>query len=164
MVSQKKKKPSTKVVPEKPRLQRWVVVGGVDKGGIVVREGREFTSEQLPERLSTGAIIEEEELQDNRLRFSRISGAGPDRGWITIHLKERDLVTRVNAEEPRAQESTSFLPSLPRIETQRHPRSAPPARSKQREVDPFHLPDIKNGARDVSHARRSRSLPESPRG
>ena len=37
----------------------WEVIGGGDKGGILVRSGQATSSDQLPERLSTGARVEE---------------------------------------------------------------------------------------------------------
>ena len=40
----------------------WRVVGGGDKGGIVVRRGEDVQSE-LCERLSTGAVVAEVDLQ-----------------------------------------------------------------------------------------------------
>eukprot|EP00971_Amphidinium_carterae_P019734 388827-Amphidinium_carterae.1 len=54
-----------------PLLQKrrcvWASVGsillsGADKGGIVVRTGRDTTTEQCAERLATGAIVEEVDL------------------------------------------------------------------------------------------------------
>ena len=38
---------------------RWKVVGGGDKGGILVREKKETSSEQLDARLATHAVVEE---------------------------------------------------------------------------------------------------------
>mmetsp|Transcript_47712 Transcript_47712/g.102216 ORF Transcript_47712/g.102216 Transcript_47712/m.102216 type:complete len:393 (+) Transcript_47712:86-1264(+) len=73
----------------------WEVVGGADKGGILVRAGAATTSEQLPDRLSTGAIVEELELAGERLHYSRVSGTGPSTGWVSIKLKEKALLQPV---------------------------------------------------------------------
>ena len=58
------------------RSPRWQVVGGVDKGGIVVRTGSALASEQLPERLATGAELEEVGTNGSRLHFRKLSGDG----------------------------------------------------------------------------------------
>ncbi|CAE7885358.1 unnamed protein product, partial [Symbiodinium microadriaticum] len=49
------------------RAQQWKVVGGVGKGGIIVRSSHDLQSEQLPERLATGSLVEQEELVGDRL-------------------------------------------------------------------------------------------------
>eukprot|EP00439_Symbiodinium_sp_Y106_P041523 s3440_g5.t1 len=38
-------------------MSKWEVVGGADKGGILVRKGQDLKSEQLADRLSTGALV-----------------------------------------------------------------------------------------------------------
>ena len=45
----------------------WEVVGGGDKGGILVRAGQATSSEQLAERLATGALVEQLQLIGERL-------------------------------------------------------------------------------------------------
>ena len=52
---------------------------------------------QATSRLSTGAIIEELELVGERLRFRRLSGTGPDEGWISISLKDKVLACRLSS-------------------------------------------------------------------
>jgi len=75
--------------------QIWEVVGGKEKGGIVVRAGVETSSAEL-ERLSTGALIEQIKLVDGRLNFKRLTGTGPGSGWISVKLKEKDLAVRTD--------------------------------------------------------------------
>lgn len=70
----------------------WRVVGGGEKGGIVVRQGEDTTSAECAQRLTTGAIIEELEFEDGRLKFAKIVGAGPDIGWVSIAFKGKPLV------------------------------------------------------------------------
>lgn len=82
--------------------QRWEVVGGADKGGILVRGGQSTTSEQLGDRLATGAVVEELELVGERLRYQKISGAGPDAGWVSTSLKDKELLVKVAAAAPAA--------------------------------------------------------------
>lgn len=72
----------------------WVVVGGGDKGGILVREGQATSSAQCSERLSTGSLVEELELQGERLHYKLLTGDGPGEGWISIKLKDKDLAVR----------------------------------------------------------------------
>jgi len=64
----------------------WEVIGGGDKGGIVVREGKDTASAQTPTRLATGALVEEVELDGERLCFRKICGDGPDSGWASLKL------------------------------------------------------------------------------
>ncbi|CAK0860910.1 unnamed protein product, partial [Prorocentrum cordatum] len=66
--------------------RRWVVVGGLGSGGIVVRAGPGARSEQLPERLGTGAVVLELALEAGRVHFSKVSGAGPCCGWACVRL------------------------------------------------------------------------------
>lgn len=73
---------------------RWRVVGGSDRGGIVVRLGREFGSPKLSERLSCGAIIAQAEVAGERLQYTLLQGPGPDTGWVSISLQGRDLLVR----------------------------------------------------------------------
>lgn len=82
--------------------QRWEVVGGVEAGGIVVRAGRGLSSEQLSDRLATGAVVREVELADDRLLYERLSGGGPDRGWVSVGVKGKALVVRQAEEVPPA--------------------------------------------------------------
>eukprot|EP00435_Cladocopium_sp_Y103_P038532 s906_g10.t1 len=73
----------------------WIVIGGADKGGILVRESEELSSESLEERLEYGALLQEEELKGSRLRYRKIYGKGPEIGWISTKIHGKELVTRV---------------------------------------------------------------------
>jgi len=72
----------------------WEVVGGADSGGIIVRQGKSTSSSQLPERLATGAIIEERSRQGERLHFNLVSGNGPSLGWVSMKLKDKELISK----------------------------------------------------------------------
>lgn len=72
----------------------WEVVGGKDKGGILVREGQALTSEALQERLSTGSEVEELELIGDRLRYRRLCGTGPELGWVSVRMSGKELMAR----------------------------------------------------------------------
>ncbi|CAE7833219.1 unnamed protein product [Symbiodinium sp. CCMP2592] len=73
-------------------VKRWEVVGGSDKGGILVREGQSTTSKQLADRLSTGALVEELDLRGERLQFKRLTGTGPETGWVSLSVSGKELV------------------------------------------------------------------------
>mmetsp|Transcript_72491 Transcript_72491/g.224040 ORF Transcript_72491/g.224040 Transcript_72491/m.224040 type:complete len:435 (-) Transcript_72491:213-1517(-) len=82
------------VPPTPPLLPRWEVVGGGDKGGILVREGQDTKSPQLPTRLATGAWVNELRIDGERLQFQKLWGEGPETGWVSITLSGRDLVVK----------------------------------------------------------------------
>jgi len=73
------------------KLPMWEIVGGADKGGILVRDGESTSSTQLPDRLSTGAIVEQLALKGQRLQYELKKGTGPQQGWISISLSGKDL-------------------------------------------------------------------------
>jgi surfactin synthase thioesterase subunit len=75
--------------------QKWTVVGGADKGGILVREGESIKSEATAERLSTGATIEEIELKGERLHYKLLEGTGPAEGWVGLSVSGKTLVEPV---------------------------------------------------------------------
>mmetsp|Transcript_82309 Transcript_82309/g.156500 ORF Transcript_82309/g.156500 Transcript_82309/m.156500 type:complete len:637 (-) Transcript_82309:13-1923(-) len=80
--------------------QLWEIVGGADKGGILVRHGRQLSSPEAASRFATGALVEEIELVGERLHCRLRSGSGPSEGWISITLKGKELARRTtrNAE------------------------------------------------------------------
>jgi len=73
----------------------WKIVGGVDKGGILVREGESVKSPMASERLSTEAIVAQLALQGDRLNYELLSGTGPKNGWISTRLKDNELAIRM---------------------------------------------------------------------
>mmetsp|Transcript_13222 Transcript_13222/g.36448 ORF Transcript_13222/g.36448 Transcript_13222/m.36448 type:complete len:383 (-) Transcript_13222:55-1203(-) len=62
----------------------WIVVGGGDTGGILVRQARSVQSPGYQTRLTTGTTVEELEVHGKRLHYRRIRGDGPDFGWVSI--------------------------------------------------------------------------------
>ncbi|CAE7341857.1 unnamed protein product [Symbiodinium microadriaticum] len=90
------------------------VVGGVGKGGIIVRCTSAVGSEQLPQRLETGAVVQELSLQGERLHYELISGVGPPQGWVSTSLQGRALLERADekADEVEALPDESALPAL----------------------------------------------------
>jgi len=71
---------------------RWEVIGGADKGGILVRTGQELKSPAASGRLSTGAIVEELALVGERLQYRLAQGSGPHEGWVSIRITSKDLL------------------------------------------------------------------------
>lgn len=87
----------------------WKVVGGGSKGGVLVREGNGTASLELPKRLATGAFVRELDLQGERLQYQKLLGAGPSIGWVSIKLKDNDLL--VHADAPAI--ATPMPPTIP---------------------------------------------------
>eukprot|EP00930_Biecheleria_cincta_P043409 TRINITY_DN2980_c0_g1_i1.p1 TRINITY_DN2980_c0_g1~~TRINITY_DN2980_c0_g1_i1.p1 ORF type:complete len:1004 (-),score=206.03 TRINITY_DN2980_c0_g1_i1:259-3243(-) len=81
------------------------VVGGGDRGGLIVRTELALTSPALESRLSTGSIVKGLECCEGRLHYELVDGAGPNSGWITMTLKDKDLVVS----KSDSQKSTSGL-------------------------------------------------------
>ncbi|CAE7839879.1 unnamed protein product [Symbiodinium necroappetens] len=49
----------------------------------------------MQQRLATGALIQELQLQVGRLHYRLLAGFGPEEGWVSISLKGRALAQRV---------------------------------------------------------------------
>ena len=84
----------------------WQIVGGADKGGILVRAGKELKSPEKSGRLSHGALVKELEfLENGRLHYEIVKGTGPETGWVSIAVSGKDLARRTPTpldEEPLA--------------------------------------------------------------
>jgi len=74
-----------------PGEQLWEIVGGADKGGILVRMGKETSAAKAADRLSTGALVRKIELDGDRLNYQLISGTGPPAGWVAVSLGKKSL-------------------------------------------------------------------------
>eukprot|EP00913_Durusdinium_trenchii_P028676 g26892.t1 len=70
-----------------PSVPLWEVVGGADKGGILVRDG-------------TGAKVEQLELKGQRLHYRLKSGPERHNGWISIALSGKDLAVLLRPHVP----------------------------------------------------------------
>jgi len=77
--------------------QRWVVIGGADRDGIVVRVGKSTSSALEAERLSTSAVVRQLDLEGERLHYERLTGFGPAFGWVSIKLKDKELLVKAEA-------------------------------------------------------------------
>lgn len=83
-------------LPSQMSRQVWEVVGGERSGGIVVRSGKDTSSEQLPERLATGALLVELDSNADRLRYEKLHGSGPASGWVSTRVGEKDLLKKAD--------------------------------------------------------------------
>jgi len=63
-------------------------------GGILVRKGNSLTSQQLPTRLSLGALVKELAIEGERLSYQKITGTGPLHGWVSLRLNQKDLLVK----------------------------------------------------------------------
>lgn len=69
----------------------WEIVGGKDSGGLLVRKAEDTGVKPLNERLSTGSVVFQLALNGQRLHYKLVSGDGPEEGWISIKLKDKEL-------------------------------------------------------------------------
>lgn len=67
-------------------VQCWKVVGGIDKGGIIVRTGEATSSPLAEDRLATDSLVEELAITGDRLQYRLIDGVGPATGWVSRKL------------------------------------------------------------------------------
>lgn len=81
--------------------QIWRVVGGSDKGGILVRAGAAPDSQKVDERLVTGALVEQLAMHGERLHYRLKDGCGPSAGWVSLFVSGKELLVKV-ASPPEA--------------------------------------------------------------
>jgi hypothetical protein len=91
-------------------VQHWKVVGGADKGGIVVRQGKDLKSEQENDRLSTDSVIRELGLVGSRLNYTVVTGKGPHTGWVSIALSGKPLCVKMEDDLGTAEGSAAPAP------------------------------------------------------
>lgn len=115
--------------------QLWEIVGGGETGGILVKDGKAFDSAKLKERLSTGAIVEEIVLEGERLNFKRLTGTGPEVGWISIKLPNKDLAVKTD-NDPREGEADDVEQIEPNRETSQEVKDMIKARCEKELAKP----------------------------
>lgn len=79
--------------------RQWVVVGGVNNGGIVVQLGNEAQAEDCDQRLATGATVQELKMEDGKILFKKIAGEGPPCGWASLAQNGEPLLLEANETE-----------------------------------------------------------------
>jgi len=87
--------------PEKPEIDiedfmlkgaTWKVIGGRSSGGIVVRKSEALNSPVLRFKLVPDAKVQVEEVVNSRLHYKRLSGDGPDFGWVSLQANGKMLL------------------------------------------------------------------------
>jgi len=126
-------------VAESTGGQTWKVIGGVGKGGIIVKKGKDFQSELENQRLSTSALIEELAVDCGRLQYRLLYGTGPKTGWVSLKFQDRDLVVKsdevvagsrvARAPPPRPMQPSDGFDAPPKQKVD-PPAFDPPAREK----------------------------------
>ena len=81
-----------------------------------MRAGIALNSPQLPQVLSTGALIEELSLSGHRLQYKRRSGIGPDEGCVSISCAGNRLVVKTQ-KVPLSDVGMLFYQSLSDLRT-----------------------------------------------
>lgn len=102
--------------------QFWEVVGGSDKGGILVRQEEGLDSQAQRMRLATGSLLKQFRLSGERLQYELLRGAGPASGWVTIRLPGKELVKRVASETNVSPIVAGNVADQPRHSTSSSPR------------------------------------------
>ncbi|CAE6914789.1 STE23 [Symbiodinium sp. CCMP2592] len=72
----------------------WEVTGGAAGDGILVRTGWSLSSPELSQRLATGAIIQQKDIRGERLLYAKVSGSGPQEGWVSLRSRGRALLAK----------------------------------------------------------------------
>lgn len=138
---------SAKPCPKSPqhiRSQRpeahqdiWIVSGGMFNGGIKVREGQDIMSEELPERLESGAFVRALEYCRccSRMRYELIVGRGPQTGWVSTRFKGQDLLTKKKS-KPKAAAKRRSKSRVSAIQEAEVPAASPAASAAAAEASP----------------------------
>mmetsp|Transcript_42335 Transcript_42335/g.75858 ORF Transcript_42335/g.75858 Transcript_42335/m.75858 type:complete len:646 (-) Transcript_42335:186-2123(-) len=85
-------KPPVLVAKESDNYQ--VVTGDGFRGGILVRLGEGVTSLAHRQPLSKGAIVRVLVTIGNRANFEKVSGEGPNYGWVSLHVRNKPLMQK----------------------------------------------------------------------
>ncbi|CAJ1457540.1 unnamed protein product [Effrenium voratum] len=75
----------------------WVVTGGVNPDGIVVRTSVELGSAELG-RLALQAKVRQLRILKGRLQYQLLSGHGPETGWVSLKVGGKELLEKAPEE------------------------------------------------------------------
>jgi len=67
----------------------------------LAKEGADLKSAEAG-RVSTGALVEELDLQGSRLKFKLLEGEGPAEGWVSLTLKDKPLLEKTDKKPANA--------------------------------------------------------------
>lgn len=87
-----------------------VLEGPGEHHGVLAREGRSLLSKPL-ERLAPGSLIKELERIGERLRFEKLSGCGPETGWISANRAAETLSSKEDKKVATTAKATNFTGS-----------------------------------------------------
>lgn len=79
-----------------------------------MRSDEDPTSNKLAVRLAHGARVRELEVIGNRLHFVKLAGEGPDSGWVSITIKDKELLTKVELTVFDSEPAGDIAPQVPR--------------------------------------------------
>jgi hypothetical protein len=96
-------------------VTKYKVIGGEASGGIKVRAGEDKESEELPARLSFGAEVECLELKKERLHYKKLTGDGPDEGWVSTKASGKPMMARMVAPSAGPKTVTKVMDGKPRV-------------------------------------------------
>lgn len=102
-------------------MVHYEVISCAELGGALVREGRSLTSKQIS-RLGLGAIVSEEELAGERVRFKKLAGTGPTSGWVSTKLLKK--CEQPKGAAPKPYKGTSLLVQAETIVLEKGPAAA----------------------------------------
>jgi len=77
----------------------YEVVGGVSSGGILVRTDVDLKSAPAISRLATGSVVQEIAQEGGRLLYKKLTGTGPDYGWVTVVASDKPLLVLAREDE-----------------------------------------------------------------
>eukprot|EP00811_Abedinium_folium_P012159 NODE_2126_length_2287_cov_7.325926.p1 GENE.NODE_2126_length_2287_cov_7.325926~~NODE_2126_length_2287_cov_7.325926.p1 ORF type:complete len:616 (+),score=139.73 NODE_2126_length_2287_cov_7.325926:155-1849(+) len=131
----------------------WEVVGGVGKGGIIVRKGLQTSSPQCDTRLSTGATLQELELVGERLCYELLTGTGPPTGWVSLSFQGKDLVAKRASEGAKLAAAAAAAPAA-----DDNPLTLELAQNLQQDLlHGFSAPDFQRKLKDLKALHPSQS-------
>jgi len=139
--------------------QRWRVVASNGTGGIAVREEVDMKSKIMPRRLELNALVEQEEQDNNRIRFSLVEGEGPSSGWVSVVMAGKDQLVKEGPAPDRAtSQSRSAAKALGLSAGGGEEKTAPPKQTPQEYWASFapRTNDLKEGR--PKHNTRPQSL------
>jgi len=77
--------------------QTWKVIGGENKGGIIVKRAKELDSALETQRLSTSSLVEELQRDGDRISYRLLYGSGPRTGWVSLRVHDKELLVKSDA-------------------------------------------------------------------
>jgi len=142
----------------------WEVVGGADKGGVLVRSGKDMSAPKEDQRLATGALVKQLALDDKRLHYELLAGSGPRSGWVSVEISNKVLLVptsrrvearseQLQAEDPIHLQNTASTPELAATSKARAAQEAAASATPPEEV-PQVVVRVLPGAKDCQKPSR----------